>query len=260
MPLGFLRRASAAPPPPARLPLGCAPLDDLLGGGLETGTLTEVHGEAGAGKTNLALQAVVQVARRGGKAVVIDSEGLSAERLLQVAGPALPEVERRLVLERVATPAAQAKACERAARIAKAVPEVRLVVVDSATLLYRVQLAEGEGLRERRALLRQLHGLHAAARERGLAVLVTNQVFSVPGEEGVQGLGGHALRHLAGCVLRLERAPGRPGARTAVLLKHRSRPEGLRAGFALGNRGLEPLPPEDPNGFEAMHRLAKKVN
>lgn len=240
MPFGLFRR----PPPAApvnRLPTNCEPLDALLGGGIETGTLTEVHGEAGTGKTNLCLQLATEVAISGGKVVFLDSEGFSPDRLAQVAGPALEEVERRLVVERVTTMAQQAKAAERAARIARAVPEVRLVVVDSATLLYRVGLADGEGVRERRALLSQLHGLHAVARERGVAVLVTNQVFSVPGEEGLHGLGGHALRHLAGCVLRLERLE-EPGARAAVLLKHRARAEGQRATFALGARGLEARP------------------
>lgn len=231
-------------PPPAapvtRLPLGCAPLDALLGGGVETGTVTEVHGEAGAGKTNLCLQLAREVALAGGKVVLLDSEGVSHERLAQVAGPDLVTVEGRIIVERVYSMSAQARAAERAVRIARGVPDVRLVVLDSATLLYRVGLADGEGVRERRALLQQLHGLQAVARERGVAVVVTNQVFSVPGEDGpLQGLGGHALRHLAGCVLRLERQP-QAGARRAVLVKHRARPEGLTANFALGARGLEP--------------------
>lgn len=226
---------------PARIALGCPPLDALLGGGLEPGALTEVHGEAGSGKTNLCLQLAREATRSGGRVVYVDSEGLSPERLAQICGPDIEEVQHRLLVERVANLGQQARACERAVRIARGVTGVRLVIVDSATLLYRVQLAEGEGLRERRALLRQLHGLHALARERSVAVVVTNQVFSIPGQDGVHGLGGHALRHLAGCVLRLERAPDLPGARSAVLLKHRSRPEGLRAAFALGNRGLEPL-------------------
>lgn len=237
-------RASAAPAPVERLPVACAPLDELLGGGVETGTLTEVHGEAGAGKTNLCLQLAREVALAGGKVVCVDTEGFSPERLAQIAG-SHREVGERLLVERVTTPAAQARALERAARIAKAVPAVKLVVVDSATLLYRVQLADGDGLAERRALLRQLHGLHSVARERGIAVVVTNQVFRVPGEDGVQALGGHALRHLAGCVLRLERLPG-AGARAALLVKHRSRPEGVRAAFALGPHGLEPAAATDP--------------
>jgi DNA repair protein RadB len=226
-------------PAPPRSPIGCAPLDALLGGGLEGGALTEVHGEAGSGKTNLAMQAACTAARAGGRALWVDSEGLSAERLAQVAGKDLARVQAALLVSPVSTPDAQAKALARAARVMRAVPDVRLLVVDSATLLYRVQLADGEGLAGRRQLLRQLHGVQAAARERGVAVLLTNQVFAEPGEQ-VQGLGGHALRHLAAAVVRLERLPA-PGERRAVLVKHRARAEGLEAGFRLGPRGLEPL-------------------
>lgn len=241
--MALFRRGPAPAPAvaPSRLATGCAPLDALLGGGVEAGVVTEVHGEAGTGKTNLCLQLARNVALAGGRALYLDSEGFSAERLAQVCGQALPSVERRVLVERLDTLGQQARAAERAARIARAVPGVRLVVVDSATLLYRVELADHEGVAERRHLLRSLHALHAAARGRGVAVVVTNQVFALPGSDQLQGLGGHALRHLAGCVLRLERLPAPPGARCAVLLKHRSRPEGLRAPFALGPRGLEPL-------------------
>lgn len=267
MPLGLFRRPAPAATPTIRLPTACAPLDELLGGGVETGGLTEVHGEAGTGKTNLCLQLARNVALGGGKVVYLDSEGISADRLAQISGSALPDVEARLIVERVTQTGAQAKAAERAARIAKAIPQVKLIIVDSATLLYRVQLADSEGLWERRALVRQLHGLHAVARERGVAVVLTNQVFSVPGQEGVQGLGGHAMRHLAGCVVRLERLAAPHGARQAVLLKHRSRPEGGSARFALTGAGLGPLPspPEEARMgaerfFEPIRPTAKKLN
>ncbi|HEV8360350.1 MAG TPA: DNA repair and recombination protein RadB [Candidatus Thermoplasmatota archaeon] len=251
--------AKATTVAPTRLALGCAPLDALLGGGVETGALTEVFGAAGTGKTNLCLQLAREVARAGGRVLYLDSEGFSGERLAQLCGDDLALVERRLLVERVATLAEQARAAERAARIARGVDDVRLVVVDSATLLYRVQLAEGEGVGERRALLRTLHKLCAAARERQVAVVATNQVFSIPGQEDVQALGGHGLRHLAACVVRLERLPA-PGARSAVLLKHRSRPEGLRATFRLESRGLGPLQRLDhldPTSTDSPKRLSR---
>jgi RecA/RadA recombinase len=36
-------------------------LDDALGGGILSGTVTEIYGEAGAGKTHLALQLCLTV-------------------------------------------------------------------------------------------------------------------------------------------------------------------------------------------------------
>ena len=67
-----------------RIPLGCSQVDQLLGGGIEKGSVTLIYGEAGAGKTNVCLQLARNVAINGDKVAYIDSEGLSSERLSQV--------------------------------------------------------------------------------------------------------------------------------------------------------------------------------
>ncbi|MFZ0222396.1 MAG: ATPase domain-containing protein, partial [Candidatus Nitrosopolaris sp.] len=36
-----------------RLPTGCKSLDNLLGGGIEAGVITQVYGPPGSGKTQL---------------------------------------------------------------------------------------------------------------------------------------------------------------------------------------------------------------
>src|SRR5512136_1136347 len=66
------------------LKLKCKPLDDLLGGGIESGAITEVYGEAGSGKSNLCLQAIRECASVGKKVAFVDSEGVSIERLNQI--------------------------------------------------------------------------------------------------------------------------------------------------------------------------------
>ena len=64
-----------------RLLLKCKPLDNLIGGGLERNTVTEIYGEAGSGKTNLCLQASRECVNAGEKVAYIDTEGVSVERL-----------------------------------------------------------------------------------------------------------------------------------------------------------------------------------
>ena len=63
------------------LSLGCQSLDALLGGGLESGIITRVYGEAGTGKTNLCLQAARECVLSGKKVAYIDTEGVSVERI-----------------------------------------------------------------------------------------------------------------------------------------------------------------------------------
>src|SRR2546422_7135854 len=64
-----------------KVALGCRALDDLLGGGVEDGCITLLHGEAGSGKTNFCLQLARNVVRAGHKVIYIDTEGVSLDRL-----------------------------------------------------------------------------------------------------------------------------------------------------------------------------------
>jgi len=72
----------------SHVPTGCAPVDDLLGGGFERGTVTQVYGEPAAGKTNIVLSAAVELADEGGWTLYVDTEGLSVERMEQLASAA----------------------------------------------------------------------------------------------------------------------------------------------------------------------------
>src|SRR2546423_15407825 len=69
-----------------KVALGCRALDDLLGGGVEEGCITLLHGEAGSGKTKFCLQLARDVVRAGRKVIYIDTEGGSLERLRQICG------------------------------------------------------------------------------------------------------------------------------------------------------------------------------
>ncbi|ELZ01834.1 AAA family ATPase [Natrialba asiatica] len=68
----------------AAIQTGCGPVDELLGGGFERGTVTQLYGPPAAGKTNLALSAAVETAATGGTVVYIDTEGVSVDRFDQL--------------------------------------------------------------------------------------------------------------------------------------------------------------------------------
>ncbi|EQD59295.1 DNA repair and recombination protein RadB, partial [mine drainage metagenome] len=69
-----------------RLPFGVETLDALLDGGIEAGSLTQLYGEGGSGKTNLCLALSVEAALEGRWTIYLDTEGLSLARLDQM-GP-----------------------------------------------------------------------------------------------------------------------------------------------------------------------------
>ncbi|MFB6353278.1 MAG: DNA repair and recombination protein RadB [Halobacteriales archaeon] len=219
------------------LPTGCDPLDELLGGGLERGTITQVYGPPASGKTNVALSAAVEAAADGGTAVYIDTEGLSLERFQQLAdarngGEAIAD---RIVISAAHDFDEQAEAVQDAAEFAD---RADLIVLDSATGHYRLErTADGdEGGEALRAVTRQLTALLSLARQHDLAVLATNQVYTDPETDRVKPLGGYTLAHWTGVIIRLERF--RADHRRATLEKHQSRPTGESVRFAITETGL----------------------
>jgi len=224
------------------IPTGCDPVDDLLGSGLERGTVTQVYGPPAAGKTNLALGAAVEVAAAGGTVVYVDTEGLSIDRFEQLAQARVRDEEEtsvddlasRVVIESAHDFDEQAEAVRDAEEFAE---RASLIVLDSATGFYRLERAaderEGDALRQ---VTQQITHLLSLARRYDLAVVITNQVFTDPESDGVRALGGNTLEHWTGTVLRLERFRG--GNRRATLEKHRSKAAGESARFRITDEGL----------------------
>jgi DNA repair protein RadB len=161
---------------------GCGALDSLLGGGFERGTVTQLYGPPAAGKTNVALSAAVGVATDGGKALYIDTEGLSVDRFQQLieanSEEPVEHVASRLIITDAVDFDEQQEAVRDAAEFAE---EVDLMVLDSATGFYRLQRGEdAEGGDSLRAVARQVTQLLSLARKHDIAVVITNQVYSDP--------------------------------------------------------------------------------
>ncbi|WP_135828064.1 DNA repair and recombination protein RadB [Halorussus halobius] len=229
---------------------GCGPLDDLLGGGFERGTVTQVYGPPAAGKTNLALGAAVEVAAEGGTAVYVDTEGLSLARFEQLAaarvdaapdadaasGPAdVAELTSNIVVKEAMDFDEQEQAVRDVADLAE---RADLVVLDSATGFYRLRRSEDEeGGEALRAVADQVTHLLSLARKHDLAVVLTNQVYADPESDRTRALGGHTLEHWTGTVVRVERFRG--GNRRATLEKHRAKAAGETAQFQITDAGLE---------------------
>jgi DNA repair protein RadB len=225
-----------------RIPTGCGPVDELLGGGFERGAVTQLYGPPAAGKTNLAIAAAVEVAASGGTALYIDTEGLSVDRLEQLASAraesdvTVEEVASRIIITDALDFAEQETAVRDAAEFAEGVD---LVVLDSATGFYRLERDDGDAGAALRSVTRQVTHLLSLARKHDLAVVITNQVFSDPerDSERPRPLGGHTLTHWSGAVLRIERFRG--GNRRVTLEKHRSKAAGDSARFRITGTGLE---------------------
>lgn len=222
-----------------RVPTGADPIDNLLGGGLERGAVTQFYGPPAAGKTNVALRAAVETAARGARTVYVDTEGISPERFEQLLAGRVDDVDAasgRIVISAARDFDEQSEAVRDAEDLA---PEADLVVLDSATGFYRLRRTEkgGEDGEALRGVARQITHLLSLARRHDLAVLVTNQVYTDPESDRSRPLGGHTLAHWTSTIVSLDRFRG--GKRRATLEKHRAKPAGESVTFQITDAGLE---------------------
>lgn len=227
------------------LPIGCSALDELLGGGLERGTVTQLYGPPAAGKTNVALSAAVEAAVDGGRVCYIDTEGLSVDRFRQIVEGRIDHYDVQESVETVAgrlviSDAHDFEEQKRAVRdVEDLAPDLELVVLDSATGFYRLERtleAEADAGESLRTVARQVTHLLSLARKHDLAVVITNQVFTDPDSDRAKPLGGHTLDHWTGVIVRLSRFRG--GNRRATLEKHRSKAAGESTTFRITGTGL----------------------
>ena len=220
---------------PDRVSTGSRPLDDLLGGGLERRTITQIYGEPASGKSTFCLMAAVASLRAGNSVIYIDTEGFSVERFAQVAGGHAAEFADRLYLFEpidFAQQGAMIADTETLLRKKDGAP-VDLLVMDSMTALYRTELDLGrEAVRRLSHHVIKLLGL---AKKYDIPILITNQIYVDVERDRVSGLGGTALEHISKAIVRLEK---RDSVRRAMLRKHRSRPEGISFDFVITEDGI----------------------
>lgn len=226
------------------VPTGCGSLDRLLGGGLPGGAVSLVYGEAETGKSSLAMQCAVGSARTGRKALFVDSDGaFSLRRLSQIAGYDFQEAAPMITLVRP-------NSFQEQARVMNQLEEyvaggVGLVVVDTVTSLYRVELG---GRREtfalNRELNRQIASLATCTKTRGAAALMTSQVRSVFREIGaeVEPVAARVLRFWSEVVIHLKNT-ARARVIMAVLEKHPTRKRPVSCLLRKEENGLREYSP-----------------
>jgi DNA repair protein RadB len=171
---------------PSFIPTGCISLDKLLGGGFPTETVSLIYGEAETGKTSLTVQCAVNCARRGSKSLFIDTDGtFSYERLSQIAEYDYQKISPLMIIIRPTTFQEQSTAIDQLEKLIT--NKFGLIVVDTVTSLYRVELNDTEETyAANRELNRQMAVLTQIAKTRGVAALVISQVRSVPLGETVE--------------------------------------------------------------------------
>ena len=206
------------------IPTGCSLIDRFLEGGLSSGKITLLYGEAETGKTTLAIQCSVNTARMGYKTIFVDSDGaFTPERLAQIARRDLNEISEEIILFRPLSFEEQGSVIDHLREYLT--ERFGLIVVDSVTSLYRRELKGDEGVFPlNRELNRQVATLRELSKEAGIPILLTSQVRSVPTPEGgdVAPVATRVLTFWSDYVIHLKRTMRR-GIISAALEKPKGR-------------------------------------
>ncbi|MEM1629742.1 MAG: DNA repair and recombination protein RadA [Saccharolobus sp.] len=232
-----------------KITTGSQALDGLLGGGIETRTMTEFFGEFGSGKTQLCHQLSVNVQlppEKGGlsgKAVYIDTEGTfrweRIENMAKALGLDVDNVMNNIYYIRAINADHQITIVEDLQELVTKDPSIKLVIVDSVTSHFRAEYPGRENLAMRQQKLnKHLHQLTRLSEVYDIAVVITNQVMARPdmfyGDPTV-AVGGHTLYHVPGIRIQLKKSRG--NRRIARVIDAPHLPEG-EAVFALTEEGI----------------------
>ena len=202
-----------------KISTGTKNLDELLMGGIESQAVTEFYGEYGSGKTQLChtLCIIVQLPKELGGldagAIYIDTENtFRPERIAGIAKDR--DLDPDSILERIIVAKAynsshQELIVQELGRVLDQ-NNIKLVIVDSAVAHYRAEFLGRGTLAERQQRLnRFMHLLLRYSETRNVAIVVTNQVMSVPDQyfgDPTKATGGHVVAHTSTYRIYLRRA------------------------------------------------------
>ena len=233
----------------ARVTTGSQELDDLLGGGVETGSVIEFYGEFRTGKTQIMHQLCVNVQlprEKGGlegNALYIDTEGtFRPERIIQMAEA--HDLDHKKVLKNIVFGRAynsdhQILLIKEAANLIKE-KNIKIIVVDSLIGHFRSEyIGRGTLATRQQTINSHLHDLlRICDIYPELGVVVTNQVQSKPDVfygNPIRATGGNVVAH--GSTIRVYLRKGKGEQRIAKVVDAPHLPEG-EAVFSITGSGI----------------------
>lgn len=203
---------------------GSKELDRILGGGVETGVITELIGEFGSGKTQICYtlsvlaQRPVEEGGLGGRICVIDTEGtFLPERIVQIAearGYDAEEILSNIFIARAYNSSHQIMLVKNLPQVCQE-HDVKMVIVDSMIGHFRGEYIGRGTLAERQQKIGGVLGnLMRVAEAFNLSIVLTNQVLSKPDTaygDPNKPTGGHVMAHA--CTHRVYLRKGRGNTR-----------------------------------------------
>jgi DNA repair protein RAD51 len=153
-------------------------LDDVLGGGLKSGTITDVFGASGTGKTQLVLQIVTNLISQGGTVFYQDTTGsFRPERIVEMlkARGLDSSLLDRVTVGRITNTAEQLKNISKINE-----SDFALVVIDNVTDLFSFEYSkEDQMLEKANQFAKYMKQLSQAALNKKIPIVIVNMVRSI---------------------------------------------------------------------------------
>ncbi|EEQ41992.1 meiotic recombination protein DMC1 [Candida albicans WO-1] len=232
---------------------GSKQFNEILGGGIQSMSITEVFGEFRCGKTQLchtlcvAAQLPTDMGGGEGRVAYIDTEGtFRPDRIRSIAERYGVDADTCLENISYARALNSEHQIELVEQLGNELAEgtFRLLIVDSIMACFRVDYSGRGELNERQQKLNQhLSNLTRVAEDYNIAVFLTNQVQSDPGAsalfaaaDGRKPVGGHVLAHASATRILLRK--GRGEERVAKLQDSPNMPE-KECVYVIGEGGIK---------------------
>lgn len=217
----------------------------ILGGGFESGAITECFGQYGCSKTQLAHQVCVNLIKEypDAYAVYIDTENtFRPERIVEMAhgaGLEPQDVLSHIKIAKAYNSDHQMILAEKVSDLIEDGLKVKLVIVDSLTSHFRAEFVGRGTLADRQQKInKHMHVLSKIAHSHNLCVYVTNQVMARPDTffgDPTESIGGNIVGHNS--TFRIYVRRGKKGTRVAKLIDSPNLPD-AEAVYEVKSEGI----------------------
>jgi len=234
-----------------KLTTGSNEVDTMIGGGIETQSITEVYGKFASSKTQWCFETAVTVqlpkeqGGLGGNCLYIDSENsFRPERVIAIAeakGLDPEKVLKNIFVARAYNADHQMLLADKAQEMIKE-KNIKLVIVDSLTAQFRSEfIGRGQLAGRQQKLNKHMRTLQKLAEMNNVALLVTNQVMERPDilfGDPTAPIGGNVVAHASKTRIYLRKS--KEDKRIAKLVDSPSLPDG-EAIYRVTEKGIEDI-------------------
>lgn len=157
------------------IPTGIKKLDDILGGGIKNGIITDIHGAAGTGKTQLAMQIAINSVLEGGLVFFHDTTGnFRPERMLEMlkAKNYDYDILQKIQVARITNVSEQKQNLKKIQK-----NNYSLIIIDNIAELFSFEFSKDSQLLEKNtSFMKYMHDLALLAIEKNIPIIITNGI------------------------------------------------------------------------------------